>query len=62
VIKTFGFICLNLSITPCAPKSGEHEDHIIPFFAHAKKQIIDSILFGTYAATLSPFFKFNDFK
>ena len=39
-------------------KSGEHEDQIIPFLAHAKKLTIDSILFGTYAATLSPFFKF----
>ena len=29
------------------PKSGEQEDHIIPFFAQARKQIMVSILFGT---------------
>ena len=47
MIKILGSICLNLSTTPCIPKSGEHDDHIIPFLAQAKKLIIDSILLGT---------------
>ena len=42
-----GSICLNLSTTPCIPKSGEQDDQIIPFFAQAKKHIMLSILFGT---------------
>ena len=62
MFKILGSICLNLSTTPCVPKSGEHDDHIIPFFAQAKKLITVSILFGTYAATRSPFFKPIDFK
>ena len=47
MIKILGSICLNRSTTPWVPKSGEHDDQIIPFFAHAKKLMIDSILFGT---------------
>ena len=42
-----------------APKSGEQEDHIIPFLEVAKKEITVSIEFGTYAATLSFSLSFN---
>ena len=61
-MSILGSICLNLSTTPCVPKSGEQDDQMIPFLTQAKKLIIDSILFGTYAAARSPFFKPIDFK
>ena len=35
--KILGFICKNLSTTPWTPKSGEHDDHILPFLEDAKK-------------------------
>ena len=37
MIKSFGLIWENLSITPCVPKSGEHDDHIAPIALVAKK-------------------------
>ena len=62
MIRIFGFIWKNLSITPWTPKSGEHEDQIKPFFDTPKKAVIVSIVLGTYAATLSFSFKFIFFK
>ena len=47
MIKISGLIWKNLSTTPLTPKSGEHEDQIIPFFAQERKLIMVSILFGT---------------
>ena len=52
-IKSFGFIWENLSITPCVPKSGEHDDHIAPNALAAKKHSTVSIWLIVYAAILS---------
>ena len=51
--KTFGLIWENLSITPCIPKSGEHDDQIAPIALVAIKHSTVSIWFAVYAAILS---------
>ena len=55
MIKSFGLIWENLSITPCVPKSGEHDDQIPPIALVAKKLSTVSIWFTVYAAILSFF-------
>ena len=54
IIKTFGLICLNLSIIAFGPKSAEHEDHIAPIFAVAKNEIIVSGILGKIPTIRSP--------
>ena len=62
MIKSFGLIWENLSITPCVPKSGEHDDHIAPIALVAKKPSTVSIWFTVYAAILSFSFILFSFK
>ena len=60
--KTFGLIWENLSITPLDPKSGLQEDQIPPKEVVAMNASTVSIVFGIYAATLSPFLIFIFFR
>ena len=53
MIKSFGLIWENLSITPCIPQSGEQDDQIPPIALVAKKLSTVSIWFTVYAAILS---------
>ena len=48
MINNFGFICINLSITPFTPKSGEHDDQIAPIDEVAIKLSTVSIIFGKF--------------
>src|SRR2546428_7151017 len=53
-MRTFGSICLNLSITLAAPKSGEQLDQIAPMLAQANRPTTASGLLAMKAATRSP--------
>ena len=47
-------------MTAFGPKSDEQDDQIHPIFAHARKAIIVSAIFGKYPTITSPFLIFKE--